>query len=78
MRYGFLFLSFLLWGGKPLKGIKEESQLRKYLLANYSMALPVESYDSPLLISFRLVLYGIIELVSIACAIFRLLLQVCK
>ncbi|CAG0898234.1 unnamed protein product [Darwinula stevensoni] len=62
MRHGFCFLFFLLWDGILLEGSKEEIQLRKNLFANYSMVLPVEFPNSPLLVTFRLVLYRITEL----------------
>ncbi|CAG0890935.1 unnamed protein product [Darwinula stevensoni] len=62
MRHGFSFLFFLLWDGRLLEGSKEEIQLRKNLFANYSMVLPVEFPNSPLLVTFRLVLYRITEL----------------
>ncbi|CAG0898232.1 unnamed protein product [Darwinula stevensoni] len=62
MRHGFYFLFFLLWDGRLLEGSNVERQLMKDLLTNYNKVLPVETPNTSLVVSFRLILFRIIEL----------------
>ncbi|CAG0894788.1 unnamed protein product [Darwinula stevensoni] len=62
MRRGFLLLFFLLWEGRLLEGSDHRKRLMEKLLKEYPMVLPVDNSDSPVVISFRLILFRIIEL----------------
>ncbi|CAG0899897.1 unnamed protein product [Darwinula stevensoni] len=62
MRHGFYFPFFLLWDGRLLEGSNVERQLMKDLLSNYTKVLPVETPNTAIVVSFRLILFRIIEL----------------
>ncbi|CAG0896101.1 unnamed protein product [Darwinula stevensoni] len=62
MRHGLYFLFFLLWDGRLLEGSNVERQLMEDLLTNYIKVLPVETPNTSLVVSFRLILFRIIEL----------------
>ena len=63
MWHGYYFFFFLLWNGRLLEGSNMERQLIKDLLTNYTKVLPVEKPNSALVVSFRLILFRIMELV---------------